>query len=758
VIEVFEQEVSYPRKNFFLLLLLSVLSQVIVVFGSAPNIIEFDVAVPFNKWRGANIVVTDLDDDGDLDFVFRSNDALYAYTNDGSFMWSQSIVIPSMNQGTNYGAADVDGDGNIEIIALNNSNQIKIYNGSNGALDSFYSPSGTINLPTIGSNNQWAHIAIANLRGEGDRDAIVQTADLTAERSGNGYYINRNLLAVNLESTTGDTLWSVEQDDNVANGYYEGYWGQAHGPFFCADVDGDGLDEVVGGNMVDHDKTVVDFSDYTSSWVQHKTTANYDVDHGDAILVGDFNKSTFGLEWIWTEEDYQSSSNQWNTCMLHYDPDNPTTGILWRVEITTWYNPSTVSIPNNHYREPQNIAAGDYDTTSNNCEIWVRSRVGGNNTSPYDSQHPWVYSSTGGYMTDYRTDSVLPAGFNTHATYGNREGLETIWTIDWEGGDKEYIAAKARHTDGCESQNVGVFDAITGDTVWTTIGYDPPIAAGTVFVTDVTGDYREELIIYDINDTTIKIFSNADINSNDPKPDKWDDPLYKRLKQNWNYYSPGSYSQRTPARLKVRIFLEGAYNTNRQMTTSLKSYMPTKSLYTADSRIVNPIPTADITDWLLIQLRSTDDGHTVVSRSAFLRNDGYILADDGTTDEINLFVETGYYYIIVIHQNHLKVMSTDSLQFTQGSLVTYDFTTGSGQFYGAGGAKEVETGIWGMWAGDINQDGQITTMDYTNWYNSAKAGDSGYNDTDINMDSQVTTMDYTIWYNNAKAGASSSVP
>ena len=60
--------------------------------------------------------------------------------------------------------------------------------------------------------------------------------------------------------------------------------------------------------------------------------------------------------------------------------------------------------------------------------------------------------------------------------------------------------------------------------------------------------------------------------------------------------------------------------------------------------------------------------------------------------------------------------------------------------------------------GDIDQDKQVTTTDYTQWYNSARLGDSGYRVTDIDMDGQVTTSDYTVWYNNARLGASSQVP
>jgi len=60
--------------------------------------------------------------------------------------------------------------------------------------------------------------------------------------------------------------------------------------------------------------------------------------------------------------------------------------------------------------------------------------------------------------------------------------------------------------------------------------------------------------------------------------------------------------------------------------------------------------------------------------------------------------------------------------------------------------------------GDVNHDGEVTTADYAAWYNSARAGNSGYQSTDTNLDGEVTTADYIFWYNNARAGASSEVP
>jgi len=66
---------------------------------------------------------------------------------------------------------------------------------------------------------------------------------------------------------------------------------------------------------------------------------------------------------------------------------------------------------------------------------------------------------------------------------------------------------------------------------------------------------------------------------------------------------------------------------------------------------------AGAVDWVLIQLRTSIDGPTVLSRSAFLRSDGSIMRDDGTTDDVALEVPDGDYHIVIKHRNHLSVAS-----------------------------------------------------------------------------------------------------
>ncbi|MCK5148097.1 VCBS repeat-containing protein [bacterium] len=580
-----------------------------------------------------HFMVADLNMDGAQDFLFRSNESLWAYDHNGTLLWAADIALAPELNGSTMAAGDLGHDGNMEVLVLNNNNQVVVFNGTTG------NEIQRFNID-VGIDQRAAYLQLVNLQGNGMQDLIVQTNDVKVEHLGVEYYINRSLIAYELDTQT--VLWRVDQDNTGSDGqsWYEGYWGQAHGAFFAADIDGDGLDEVVGSNWIDHDGTVHDIG-YPMDWIQASGTY---MDHLDAISVGDFCPDLPGLEWAMTEEDHEGlpagSINNWHTALLSG------TSIEWRVE--------TLLFADGRDREPQNLAVGNFSNNYTDVEFWNRSKT---NESAGVWQHPWIYDNSGRPIGDYDVQNGLPANFGDYP----EKGIEMIWTIDWDGSDVEYIAAQARHA--VTVAHVGVFNALTGEAVWTSLSESVNIYANNIYVADVSGDSREEIIFIDGSDNTIKVFHN-DEQFTDTNPDKWDDPLYKRLKQNWSYYSPGSYTARIPVTLT--IIADAALSSG-----SAEAYISKRSPFFQASRIVQIIP-ANVIDWVLIEILSGNFEHIVLQQSAFLRADGHIVNEKGR-EFIDAFVEKqNEYHIKISYSNGSTILTGDAQDFSSGS-VQYNF-------------------------------------------------------------------------------------
>ena len=163
----------------------------------------------------------------------------------------------------------------------------------------------------------------------------------------------------------------------------------------------------------------------------------------------------------------------------------------------------------------------------------------------------------------------------------------------------------------------------------------------------------------------------------------------------------------------------------------------------------------NVVDWVLVELKNSPDGSVVSSQSLFLHKNGNITEEDGVSGVICFDdITSGSYYLSVKHRNHINVISPNSVGASTASLVSYDFSENENKYYSSHSTLELESGVWGIRSGDINQDGEVTTFDYTMWYSSARVGLEGYEVADVNLDGVVTTADYTLWYNSARSGAS----
>ena len=211
--------------------------------------------------------------------------------------------------------------------------------------------------------------------------------------------------------------------------------------------------------------------------------------------------------------------------------------------------------------------------------------------------------------------------------------------------------------------------------------------------------------------------------------------------------------------LGVKIFLHGPYNTAAsEMSVALNNagLLPLSSPYAEDGRTISAMP-ADVVDWVLVELRSISGGSAVVSKSALLRKDGQVVADDGLTESISLNAAEGDYFIVIKHRNHLAVMSAAAESLTK-TAVLYDFTTAQIQAFGTDPMIEIESGIFGMAAGDANGDGVVDGADRDPQWRTQNGTVWSYaKGADFNLDGGIDALDLNLFWR-PNQGRTSQVP
>ncbi len=253
----------------------------------------------------------------------------------------------------------------------------------------------------------------------------------------------------------------------------------AHNGARLADIDGDGRDEVLGGTVLDDDGTIL---------------GRFPVrGHLDSIYAADVRPDLPGLEVVSLEEGGRGEERN-------------------RVFVMSAAGEMLVSTHYDH-QEPQNAAVGRFDAGREGVQVWCRSRYN-------EHQKPFVFDGRGELIAHWEMDDVAPEGWTA-------SGVEVIWTIDWSGGEVQLAAAKERHTSG----DVCVFSPMTGE-----FAVRIPETAARIYVADVLGDWREEIVVW--NADKLHVYENLAAN---PRPDRerlWNQQHYRRSKHVWNYYSP----------------------------------------------------------------------------------------------------------------------------------------------------------------------------------------------------------------------------
>lgn len=418
---------------------------------------QFKLAQPVPA-TGGGLFAHELNGDGKLDLVITSEGHVGAYDHSGKLLWVKEIPL-YLFEYTHHPSAvagDLDGDGQQEVAVLTTAKELVVLDGRTGELEK-----------TLKGLGEPIAFAVANLRGLGDQYLILQY-DLT------------HLRAVKAED--GSTLWETNE-----------YRAIEHSPLRQADLDGDGLDEVAGATLIDHDGKRM-----------HEWELETRHESMDSIVIADVIPGG-PLEVAMAE---QRGANSRTVLMNHEE-------ILW-CQLNPW-----------NWEDPDKLAIGDFDPGRPGLEVFNRSS-GGDGVAPRGREEPyryeeapWVFDSAGQLLARYYINDSKPAWWTGH-------GIEEISRIDWDGDERDELAAQERHKSGAGA----ILDALTGrfEVIF-------PARSVRLYAVDFEGDSREEVIILD-EAGVVRILSNANLNPHPVKPSPWTRSEYRRQKQNWNYYSP----------------------------------------------------------------------------------------------------------------------------------------------------------------------------------------------------------------------------
>lgn len=208
----------------------------------------------------------------------------------------------------------------------------------------------------------------------------------------------------------------------------------------------------------------------------------------------------------------------------------------------------------------------------------------------------------------------------------------------------------------------------------------------------------------------------------------------------------------------TKVFLEGAYDVNgNKMTTNLKDsgFLPYSHPYSNPPWNQTPFTVSTIpdsvVDWVLVELRTDTTASSLVdTKVAFIEQNGNVVDTSGSVP-VKFLLVSGDYYIVIHHRNHLSIMSaTPHTIDNSGTL--YDFTTSQSKAYGINSMKELENGVFGMYAGDADANGQVQNDDKNvDW--KSQVGTAGYKTADFNLNGQVQNDDKnTFWRSNVGLG------
>jgi lysophospholipase L1-like esterase len=185
--------------------------------------------------------------------------------------------------------------------------------------------------------------------------------------------------------------------------------------------------------------------------------------------------------------------------------------------------------------------------------------------------------------------------------------------------------------------------------------------------------------------------------------------------------------------IDLKLFIEGYLTANNQMRTKLFDLGISSDSSAVDSVAIN-----------LWKPSNVNDNQPDYSQIGILNKNGLVSVDFPGD------ISGRHFYISVKHQNSMEIWSSDSIQIT--NLTYHDFTENINNTFSNGSnlpQKNIQNNVFGMYSGDVNQDGSIDIFDIQKIENDATSFNFGNQISDCNGDGVVDLVDMQLVENNS---------
>ena len=233
----------------------------VAMLGGTASFTAADIATSADA--AISVYAADMDGDGDMDIVSASllDDTIAWYENNGAAdpTWTAADIATSADGAQSVFAADMDGDGDMDILSASSTDDTIAWYENNGAADPTWTAA---NIATSADGAQ--SVFAADMDGDGDMDIVSasSTDDTIAWYENNG---------------AADPTWAASDIATSADGALS---------VFAADMDGDGDMDIVSASHTDD----------TIAWYENNGAADPTWAAADIATSADAASSVFAAD------------------------------------------------------------------------------------------------------------------------------------------------------------------------------------------------------------------------------------------------------------------------------------------------------------------------------------------------------------------------------------------------------------------------------------------------------------------------------